>query len=82
MYVGEKGPSVIHYVVVNERIEEGIQEMRIGNRTESDHLPLEVKIQGPTIEEREKRREKRIHQMGLDKRRDRALPEGDKVGNW
>ncbi|CAL1672496.1 unnamed protein product [Lasius platythorax] len=59
-YVGGKGTSVIDYVVANEMEEEDIQEMRIGDRTESDHLPLEVRIQGPTVGRREDVKEEEI----------------------
>lgn len=57
-YVGGKGASVIDYVVANERAGEDIQGVRIGDRTESDHLPIEVTIQGPTVGGREEDEEK------------------------
>lgn len=47
--MGEKGASEIDYVVANEISKEEIQEMRIGDRMEPDHLPLEVRVQGPVI---------------------------------
>lgn len=37
IYVGRKGASVIDYVVANDKAEEDIQGVRIGDRTESDH---------------------------------------------
>lgn len=36
-----KGASVLDYVMANEKSEEKILEIKIGDRTESDHFPLE-----------------------------------------
>lgn len=46
-YIGRAGTSVIDYVVRNEKAEEEIRTVKEGNRTESDHILLEVEIEGP-----------------------------------
>lgn len=56
-YIGKTGSSVIDYIVGNEKAIEEIKRVEEGNRTESDHVPLEadhVPLEG-TMEE-EKRR--------------------------
>lgn len=45
-YIGERGTSVIDYVVANEKAAQEIKTVREGLRTESDHVPLEVVIEG------------------------------------
>ncbi|KMQ89058.1 hypothetical protein RF55_11351 [Lasius niger] len=45
-YIGERGASVVDYVIVNEKAEENIK-MIVGDRTESDHVPLEVELKWP-----------------------------------
>lgn len=45
-YIGEVGTSVIDYVVANEKALEEVKKVEEGNRTESDHVPLEVEIKG------------------------------------
>lgn len=45
-YIGEIGTSVIDYVVTNEKAIEEVKKMEEGNRTESDHVPLEVELEG------------------------------------
>ncbi|XP_033313499.1 uncharacterized protein LOC117212657 [Bombus bifarius] len=43
-YIGERGNSVIDYVIGNQGATEEIIDMKIGKRTESDHMPLEIEI--------------------------------------
>jgi len=50
-YVGAKGNSVIDYVIVNEEIGERIHRFKVGERVDSDHLPLEMELKAK--EERE-----------------------------
>lgn len=45
-YIREKGTSVIDYVVTNEKATEEVKKVKEGNRTESDHVPLEVELEG------------------------------------
>ncbi|XP_033317426.1 uncharacterized protein LOC117215101, partial [Bombus bifarius] len=42
-YIGERGNSVIDYVIGNQEATEEIIYMKIGKRTESGHMPLEIK---------------------------------------
>lgn len=51
-YIGERGTSVIDYVVANEKAVQEIKTVKEGLRTESDHIPLEVVIEGERKEER------------------------------
>ncbi|XP_033318442.1 uncharacterized protein LOC117215999, partial [Bombus bifarius] len=41
-YIGERGNSVIDYVIGNQEATEEIIYMKIGKRTESGHMPLEI----------------------------------------
>lgn len=55
-YVVETDTSVIDYVVVIEKVAEEILEMTVEDRTESDHMPINVRIQGSGLpEQREER---------------------------
>lgn len=53
-YIGELGTSVIDYVVSNEKAIEEVKKVKEGNRTESDHVPMEVELEG---KEKRKRKE-------------------------
>jgi len=44
-YIGERRESVVDYVLINQKATDKIEKMEIGNRVESDHQPLEVKIE-------------------------------------
>jgi hypothetical protein len=54
-YVGERGKSVIDYVIGNQEATEEIVVMKVGSRGESDHMPLEIDIEGPEIRRGEER---------------------------
>ncbi|XP_043604622.1 uncharacterized protein LOC122577397, partial [Bombus pyrosoma] len=56
-YIGERGNSVIDYVIGNQEATEEITNMKVGRRTESDHMPLEVEIEGPELQKTEEREE-------------------------
>ncbi|XP_033364605.1 uncharacterized protein LOC117242222 [Bombus vosnesenskii] len=45
-YIGERGNSLIDYVIGNQEATEEIIYMKIGKRTESGHMPLEIEIGG------------------------------------
>lgn len=59
MYIGETRASVIDYIVVNEEVREEVK-VTEEYRTESDHVPLEVKLESKDRykEYKEKEREK------------------------
>ncbi|XP_063915604.1 trichohyalin-like [Zophobas morio] len=42
-WIGKRGESVIDYVIVNGLAEEEVETFKIGERVDSDHVPLEVK---------------------------------------
>ena len=44
IYIGARGNSVIDYVCVNENTCEVLIDFKIGNKIDSDHMPLVVKI--------------------------------------
>lgn len=61
-YVGIKGNSVIDYIIVNERLINNIKNFRIGERVDSDHMPLELRIiegKGSTEEEDKEEEDRR-----------------------
>jgi len=45
-YIGESGSSVIDYVITNDKAREEVEIMTEGERTESDHTPLEIELIG------------------------------------
>ena len=53
MDIAKTGESVIDYAATNAKAEEEIQMVKEGEREESDHLPIEVKIKGPNLNIRE-----------------------------
>ncbi|KAJ8665887.1 hypothetical protein QAD02_007549 [Eretmocerus hayati] len=50
--MGPRSDAAIDYLVMNSEGKEGIEEMKVGHRMKSDHLPLEMRI-----EEMQKRHE-------------------------
>ncbi|XP_018374444.1 PREDICTED: uncharacterized protein LOC108768497 [Trachymyrmex cornetzi] len=60
-YIGERGSSVIDYVIGNDETSEEIKGIEEGNRTESDHIPLEIELMGTRLwEEKDKETEMEI----------------------
>ncbi|KAH0816889.1 hypothetical protein GEV33_005903 [Tenebrio molitor] len=53
-YVGSRVETVIDYAIVNEAAWERVKEFKVGERVDSDHLPLEITIEGTNQEEKEK----------------------------
>jgi len=43
-YIGGRGESVVDYILINQKAWNKIEKMKIGNRVQSDHQPLEVEI--------------------------------------
>ncbi|XP_043604821.1 uncharacterized protein LOC122577561 [Bombus pyrosoma] len=58
-YIGERGNSVIDYVIGKQEATEEIFDVKVGKRTESDHMPLEVEIGGPELQNPKKGKKKR-----------------------
>lgn len=44
--MGERGNSVIDYVIENNRTREGITEFRVEDKIDSDHKPVMIWIEG------------------------------------
>lgn len=59
-YIGEQGKSVIDYVIVNSEARFKIKSLEVGDRIESDHLPLIVQMKGGRTAERERDEEREI----------------------
>jgi endonuclease/exonuclease/phosphatase family metal-dependent hydrolase len=49
-YVGSRGETVINYAIVNNAAWERVEKLKVGERVDSDHLPLET-IEGTNYEE-------------------------------
>ncbi|KAJ3667152.1 hypothetical protein Zmor_002554 [Zophobas morio] len=59
-YVEARGESIIDNGIVNEEAWEEIESFKVGERVESDHMPLEIKIKGKEQEyEKQDRRNER-----------------------
>ena len=48
--IGERGNSIIDYVIGNQEATEEIIDTKVGKRTGSDHMPLEIEIGGPELQ--------------------------------
>lgn len=59
-FTGAKGSSVIDYAICNAETWEEIKSFRIGERTESDHQPLEIELKAATEETRSREEVKEI----------------------
>ncbi|XP_033359980.1 uncharacterized protein LOC117238880 [Bombus vosnesenskii] len=57
--IGERGNSVIDYVIGNQEAIEKIIDMKVGKRTESDHMPLEIEIGGQELRINEEKEEEK-----------------------
>lgn len=53
-YIGDNSTLVIDYVVANEKALEEVRNIVEGNKTESDHVPLEMELEGEVEEEKRK----------------------------
>lgn len=63
-YIGENGASVIDYVICNQEAVQEIERLKVGDRTDPDHMPLEAilygtRVEGKRIKEEEKEIERR-----------------------
>lgn len=64
-YIGSRGTSVIDYAIVNEEMLDRIEEFKIGDRVDSDHLPLQHRDK-KRREKKAKREERRGKREGKD----------------
>ena len=51
-HIGERGNSVIDYVIGNQKATEEIIDMKVGKRTELNYTPLEIEIGGPELQKK------------------------------
>lgn len=58
-FTGGRGNTVIDYVLDGEEVKEIVKRMRIGDRIETDHHPLEVWIRGGESKRKEKEKKYR-----------------------
>lgn len=54
-YVGENGASVFDYIICNQEAMEEIERLKVGSRTDSDHMPIETTLYGIRDESKEKK---------------------------
>lgn len=59
-YIGEAGASVVGYVIANGKAEEIIKKVEEGDRTESDHVLMEVELEGTDIQIGEQRKKTKV----------------------
>lgn len=63
-YVEARGSTVINYIVVSEELGDKIIEFKIGERVESDHMPLsKIEDENRRKEEKRKRNTERRNRM-------------------
>jgi hypothetical protein len=72
-YIGSRGETVIDYVMVNEEAWDKIKEFKVGERVESDHMPLEVRTKGREKERSMKDVKRKICEEYLEGRRKRKV---------
>ncbi|KAJ3666793.1 hypothetical protein Zmor_002224 [Zophobas morio] len=65
-YVRARRESIIDHGIVNEEAWEEIESFKVGERVESDHMPLEIKIKGK--EQEYEKQERRHERKELEKR--------------
>ncbi|XP_076248106.1 uncharacterized protein LOC143187781 [Calliopsis andreniformis] len=65
-YIGETGLSVIDYAIANERAKEEVERVTEGDRTESDHVPVEVELR-ETEEQEETRSQQKEREKEVEK---------------
>ncbi|KAJ3644290.1 hypothetical protein Zmor_026956 [Zophobas morio] len=65
-YVGARGESIIDYGIVNEEAWEEIESFKVGERVESDHMPLVIKVKEK--EQEYEKQERRNERKEIEKR--------------
>lgn len=61
-HIGYNGETVIDYVIANSESRDRIQCLRIGERTESDHQPLEITLTDKRVMETQKNEVREVYQ--------------------
>src|SRR5436190_10980259 len=56
-FTGGRGNTVIDYVIGNKECREKVKRLRVGDKIDSDHHPIEVEVEGKRVEERRRGRE-------------------------
>lgn len=54
-YIGKQGSTVIDYVITNEKALDRIGELRVGEKVDSDHQPLEIELKSKIHRTREEK---------------------------
>jgi len=65
-YVGARSNSVIDYVMINEKVSRKIKRFRIGDRVDSDYLPLEVVLEERKRRGQEETQENEMEEEGIE----------------
>jgi len=65
-FTGGKGNTVIDYIIGDEEARGRIREMKIGEKVDSDHHPLEVWVEGETQRRKKEKREQVINKIIWD----------------
>lgn len=73
-FIGAQGNSMIDYILIDTKIKEEIQNFRIEERVESDHLPMVVEIYGEVTHE--KQAEEQGSEEGTEKMETGKVQEG------
>jgi len=66
-FTGGKGKTVIDYVIGDEETRGTIKKMKIGDKVDSDHHPLEIWVEGETQRGRKKDKEQEIRKVVWDR---------------
>lgn len=64
-FIGKKLCSVIYYAICNAKAWDKIHKLKIRNKTESDHKPIEITLE--RIKKRRKKKRKERQKTGLKK---------------
>lgn len=76
-YIGARGSTVIYYVIINEKAKNEITGFRIGDRVDSDHMPLIVELK-----EEEERRGKKKGKRNRKKEKEGGREEEEEFIAW
>jgi len=66
-FTGGKGSTVIDYVIGDEEVREKIESMKIGDRVDFDHHPLEVWVEGEIRRKKTNRKQQETRKVIWDR---------------